>query len=128
MSTSSHPADDLHPEGAERPSEAAMREAAQHDAPVEPVEAPTSKPKAAAKKPAGPKKGSARAAVAKVLADGQPRSSKEITAAAAKLATGLTGKTPEASLRALLSTEAKKADGLVEPGPDKGTYRLRPTA
>jgi hypothetical protein len=74
-----------------------------------------------AKKPIG-----ARAAVAKVLADGAPRTSKEITSAAAKIA-GLAGKTPEASLRALLSTEAKKADGLVV-RTEQGEYALRATA
>ena len=133
--------DELHPDGAERPSEAAMREADE----VEPVvvEAPakpkrkaparkasTTKKRATSKRggvgASAPKRTTARDAVAKVLADGQPRSSKEITSAAAKLAT-LGGKTPEASIRALLSTQAKKPDGLVVAGTDKGTYRLRQT-
>ena len=50
-------------------------------------------------------------AVAKVLANGQPRTTKDITARAAKIATGLKGKTPEASLSAFLYTEAKKPGG-----------------
>lgn len=82
----------------------------------------TTKPAA---KSAGKKLVTGRAAVAKVLADGAPRKTAEITAAAAKIATGLKGKTPEQSLAAFLYTEAKKADGIVERGPDKGTFQLR---
>jgi HB1, ASXL, restriction endonuclease HTH domain len=70
---------------------------------------------------------SGRDAVAKVLADGQERTAKEITSAAVKLVRpAMTGKTPEATLGALLYTQAKKDDGLVE-RTGKGTFRLRPT-
>jgi len=127
-------ADELHPDGAERPSEAAMREAAQHDAPPEnpePAAKPTRRRKAAAAKPAASsaKRVSGRDAVAKVLADGKPQKAKDITAAAVKLVRPkMTGKTPEATLGALLYTEAKKKGGLVvKAGAGRDTtFRLRP--
>jgi hypothetical protein len=67
-----------------------------------------------------------RQAIAKVLADGQPRPAKEITAAAVKLIRPVSkGKTPEATLGAFLYTQAKKPDGLVEQT-GRGEFRLRP--
>jgi hypothetical protein len=80
------------------------------------------------KPPAAKKPITARAAIAKVLADGKAQPTKQITAAAAKLATGLKGKTPEQSLAALLYVEAKKENGLVIRGAEKGMFQLRPVA
>jgi hypothetical protein len=109
------------------------------------TEAATAKPAGAhgdAPKPRGRKKAAAkpapakgkgkltgRQAVAKVLADGQPRKAGEITAAAVKL-TAMAGKTPQATLGALLYTEAKKPDGLVtRTGTGRETtFALRATA
>lgn len=89
--------------------------------------------KPAAKKPAAAKtaakKGvTAKAAIAQVLANGEPQRTKDITSAAAKIATALKGKTPEQSLAALLYVEAKKPAGLVMRGAEKGTFMLRPVA
>ncbi len=64
-------------------------------------------------------------AVAQVLADGKPKKSKVICAEAAAIATELKGRTPEATLSALLATEAKKADGLVV-RTKPGEFKLRP--
>jgi hypothetical protein len=88
----------------------------------------TAAAKPAAKKPAAKKGVTAKAAIAQVLADGTPQRTKDITAAAAKVATALKGKTPEQSLAALLYVEAKKPAGLVMRGPEKGTFMLRPVA
>ena len=66
-----------------------------------------------------------REAITIVLADGKPQKSKAICAAAAKLVT-MKGKTPEASLSALLAVQAKKPDGFViRTAP--GTFKLRAT-
>ena len=76
-----------------------------------------------------PARVSGREAVAKVLADGKPRPAGEITAAAVKLIRPKpTGKTPEATLGALLYTQAKKPDGFVIRRGEgrKTTFRLRP--
>jgi ribosomal protein S7 len=67
-----------------------------------------------------------RQAVARVMADGKPRKAKEITSEAVKLVTNMTGKTPEATLAALLYTEAKKKNGLVVKTRKKGEFKLRP--
>jgi hypothetical protein len=67
---------------------------------------------------------SGREAIEKVLADGQPRPLREITDEALKLATGMNGKTPAATLAAWLYTQAKKSDGVVELVA-KGQFRLR---
>ena len=70
------------------------------------------------------KKVTGREAIAIVLADGMPMKSRDICAAAAKLVT-MKGKTPEASLSALLAVQAKKPEGLViRTAP--GTFKLRP--
>jgi hypothetical protein len=49
----------------------------------------------------------------------------EIAEQAAKIATGLKGKTPKATLAALLYTEAKKKDGLVVKA-GTGKFKLNP--
>jgi hypothetical protein len=68
-----------------------------------------------------------RDAVRKVLADGQPRKTAEITAAAVKLIRPKPeGKTPEATVSALLYVQAKKG-GFVE-ATGRGEFRLRPIA
>lgn len=54
------------------------------------------------------------------------RKLKELTAEAARLAKGLRGKTPEATLAATLAVDAKKDDGLfVRPPGTKATFDLR---
>jgi hypothetical protein len=101
-----------------------------------PATTPAAKPKAAKARRSSSSSAPAKAAKPKahvtgpqalerVLADGRPRPVAEITAAAAKIATGLTGRTPEATLSAQLYTAAK-AGGFVELI-DRGTFRLRPT-
>jgi HB1, ASXL, restriction endonuclease HTH domain len=69
---------------------------------------------------------SGRQAIQQVLADGKPRKAKAIVTAAAEIATGLKGKTPEATLSAMLYVEAKKADGIVVRTKNKGEFKLRP--
>lgn len=116
----------------------AQAEAAAADAILEAAAKPKAKPrgrakakaqpKAAAKAPATKSGVSGRDAVAKVLADGQPRKTAEITSAAVKLVRPpMTGKTPEATLSALLYTQAKRDDGLVILT-GKGEFKLRPQA
>lgn len=96
----------------------------------EPGETAAAEAPAKRKQPAKPvKRVTGRDAIAKVLADGQPRPAKEITAAAVKLVRpAMTGKTPEATLGALLYTQAKRADGLVtKTGSGRATtFTLRP--
>lgn len=116
--------------------EAAEAEAAKHP---KPARKPAAKKNArteatkstirAARKPAASSSArvSGRDAVAKVLADGKPRKTKEITAAAVKLVRpAMTGKTPEATLSALLYTQAKRPDGLVVRTKQPGEFKLRP--
>jgi hypothetical protein len=86
------------------------------------------KPAARAAVKAAPAKGSTRVsgrqAIAKVLADGQPRTAKDITTAAVKLVRPpMKGKTPEATLGALLYTQAKVDGGLVVKT-GKGEFKL----
>jgi HB1, ASXL, restriction endonuclease HTH domain len=69
---------------------------------------------------------SGRQAIQQVLADGKPRKAKAIVTAAAEIATGLKGKTPEATLSAMLYVEAKKPDGIVVHTKNKGEFKLRP--
>jgi hypothetical protein len=73
----------------------------------------------------GKTKVTGRQAILQVLADGKPRATKEITAAAAAIATDMKGKTPEATLGAFLYTQAKKPDGAVVRA-GKGKFKLRP--
>jgi hypothetical protein len=67
-----------------------------------------------------------REAIEKILTGKRnPMPASEIAEQAAKIATGLKGKTPKATLAALLYTEAKKDDGLVVKS-GKGTFKLNP--
>jgi hypothetical protein len=66
-----------------------------------------------------------REAIKQVLADGKPRKAKAITVEAQELAQ-LQGKTPLATLSALLYVEAKKSDGLFVRTKNKGEFKLRP--
>lgn len=66
-------------------------------------------------------------AILKVLADGKPRKTKEITSEAVKLVRPkMGGKTPEATLGAWLYTQAKKKDGAVVRTKKPGEFKLRP--
>jgi hypothetical protein len=75
-------------------------------------------------KPKAKTKITGKEAIRQVLADGKPQKAKAICVAAAALVTEMKGKTPVASLSALLAVEAKKADGFViRTAP--GTFKLR---
>ena len=69
---------------------------------------------------------SGRQAIQQVLADGKPRKAKTIVKTAAQIANGLKGKTPDATLSAMLYVEAKKSDGIVVRTKNKGEFKLRP--
>lgn len=89
-----------------------------------------SKARAEAKKPK-PKPSTSRVsgrdAILKVMADGKPRKAKDITAEAVKLIRPKpAGKTPEATLSALLYTQAKKPDGIVVRTSKTAEFKLRP--
>lgn len=71
------------------------------------------------------RKVSGKEALRRVLAKrGEPMRIKELVPAALRLATGMKGRTPEATLSAMLAVENKKPDGLfVRTAP--GVYGLR---
>ncbi len=74
------------------------------------------------------KKLSGRQALIAVLkrAKGEPLPAKEIVKKAlAMKGLALTGKTPEATLRAVLSSESKRPDGEIKKAGKPGMYRLR---
>ena len=72
-----------------------------------------------------PAKVSGKAAIEQVLADGKTHKASEIISRAVELATELNGKTPKATLSAMLVTEANRPGGRwkrVAPG----TYKRAP--
>ncbi len=75
--------------------------------------------------PATPVKVSARDAAIKVLADGNPKkASAIIDGVIAMRGVTLAGKTPRATVQAILSTEAAKDDGAIE-RVEVGIYKKR---
>lgn len=134
------PVDELHPDGLERPSEAAMRLA--DDEPAAPPakrdrkrsstkprpEAKPARKRSSTSTTAKPERRvSGRQALEKVLADGKPAKVGDITAAAVKLVRPpMKGKTPQATLSAQLYTQAKRPDGLVVRTKNPGEFKLNP--
>lgn len=74
---------------------------------------------------AAPAKVSARDAAISALADGTPKSASDIIdAVIATRGVTLGGKTPRATVQAILSTEAKKEEGAIE-RVETGVYKKR---
>jgi hypothetical protein len=94
-------------------------------APANAAKGKAGKPAAPKAGPKAPKRVTGREAVRKVLADGKPRKTTEISTAAVKLMRPApTGRTPEATIGALLYVQAKKDDGFVV-RTGTGEFRLR---